>query len=325
MQQGALARLLRLARPAATAAAAECCGTPAGAAAAAAAAQGAPASTSGRGCGGGGGAGVLQQLGWGWRGASSSASSSSSGSGGGVPFAARGLSQLAGGVRLNLLREAPGGTRDSKRVGRGNASGRGNYCGRGMKGQKARKGNKPGILFDGGQKELKKLPKAGATPSNPVVHVRLNLGTVADFVKGGRIDASQAITMQDLRNSGAIPKRVLWGVKLLARGADRVDQPLHLQVSAVSASARAAVEAAGGSVTRVYYNGLGLRALLKPEAFEKKGRRLPSAPRAWPPRDEGRFDEIGALPPRREVGAAAPLLPPAPAAAPAGAVTAAAV
>jgi len=42
-----------------------------------------------------------------------------------------------------------------------------------------------------------------------------------------------------------------------------VDFPLHLQVSAVSAPARAAIEAAGGSVTTVYYNRLGLRALLK--------------------------------------------------------------
>lgn len=42
-----------------------------------------------------------------------------------------------------------------------------------------------------------------------------------------------------------------------------MDRPLHLQVSAVSEQARQAVEAAGGSVTTVYYNRLGLRALLK--------------------------------------------------------------
>lgn len=214
-------------------------------------------------------------------------------------------------VHLGALRDAPGASAERKRWGRGNGGGRGAYCGRGVKGQKARKGNgKPGILFDGGQKGLKKLPKVGATPSNPVVHVKLNVGTVADWVRAGRLDADEVITMQDLRNSGAVSKRILWGIKLLGRGAEKVDRPIHLQVSAVSAAARAAVEAAGGSVTTVYYNNLGLKALLKPESFEKKGRRLPSAPRAWPPRDNGRYDVIGQLPPAREVPAAIPVLPP---------------
>ncbi len=47
------------------------------------------------------------------------------------------------------------------------------------------------------------------------------------------------------------------------QGGYKLSQPLHLQVSATSEAARAAVEAAGGSVTTVYYNRLGLRALLK--------------------------------------------------------------
>jgi hypothetical protein len=45
-------------------------------------------------------------------------------------------------------------------------------------------------------------------------------------------------------------------------------QPLHLQVSAVTDGARRAIEAAGGSVTTVYYNRLGLRALLKVSGWE---------------------------------------------------------
>ncbi len=46
----------------------------------------------------------------------------------------------------------------------------------------------------------------------------------------------------------------------------------------------------------------------QPESFEKKGRGLPSAPRAWPPRDNGKYEVIGALPPRRDVPGA-PALP----------------
>lgn len=59
--------------------------------------------------------------------------------------------------------------------------------------------------------------------------------------------------------------------------------------------AKAAVEAAGGSVRRVHYNKLGLRALLKPEWFEKKGRLLPRAARP-PPKLKDKVDSIGRLP-----------------------------
>ena len=212
-------------------------------------------------------------------------------------------------LRLNDLADAPGAVAAPKRRGRGDGGGLGT-SGRGVKGQRARGGGKPGLLFDGGTKALRKLPKAYSKPSNPVKYATVNLGTVADWVEAGRLDATAPITMRELRASGAVAKRVLWGVKLLARGGARVARPLHLQVSAVSDGARRAVEAAGGSVTTVYYNRLGLRALLKPEAFAAKGRALPRPPRSWPPRDAGKFDAVGALPPVEGVPTA-PALPPA--------------
>ena len=55
------------------------------------------------------------------------------------------------------------------------------------------------------------------------------------------------------------------------QGADKLHSPMHLQVSQVSAKAKQAVEAMGGSVTTVYYNPLGMRALLRPEWFAHKG------------------------------------------------------
>lgn len=76
------------------------------------------------------------------------------------------------------------------------------------------------------------------------------------------------------------------------------------QVSQVAPSARAAVAAAGGSVTTVYYNQLGLRALLKPDWFAAKGRLLPRPARP-PPKLEAQFDVVGELPPRTELPAAA--------------------
>ncbi|PHU26733.1 54S ribosomal protein L10, mitochondrial [Capsicum chinense] len=81
----------------------------------------------------------------------------------------------------------------------------------------------------------------------------------------------------------------------MGRGAEHIQWPIHLEVSRVTARAKAAVEAAGGSVRRVHYNKLGLRALLKPEWFEKKGRLLPRPARP-PPKLKDKVDSIGRLP-----------------------------
>ncbi len=79
------------------------------------------------------------------------------------------------------------------------------------------------------------------------------------------------------------------------QGANALKQPVHIQVSQASQKAKEAVEAAGGSVTTVYYNPLGLRALLKPDWFAKKGRLMPQAARP-PPKLAHKFDRVGQLP-----------------------------
>ena len=60
------------------------------------------------------------------------------------------------------------------------------------------------------------------------------------------------------------------------------------------------MEKLGGSVTTVYYNKLGLRALLTPDWFEHKGRLLPRPARP-PPKKQGKHDTVGSLPPVLEV------------------------
>ena len=79
------------------------------------------------------------------------------------------------------------------------------------------------------------------------------------------------------------------------QGAKALTQPVHIQVSQASQKAKEAIEAAGGSVTTVYYNPLGLRALLKPEWFAKKGRLMPRAARP-PPKLVHKFERVGQLP-----------------------------
>lgn len=68
-----------------------------------------------------------------------------------------------------------------------------------------------------------------------------------------------------------------------------------VQVSRVTVSAKEAVEALGGSVRKVFYNKLGLRALIKPEWFAKKRRLLPKPARP-PPKQQDKVDSIGRLP-----------------------------
>eukprot|EP00879_Flechtneria_rotunda_P014759 GHRR01015423.1.p1 GENE.GHRR01015423.1~~GHRR01015423.1.p1 ORF type:complete len:290 (+),score=78.45 GHRR01015423.1:373-1242(+) len=200
-------------------------------------------------------------------------------------------------VQLDRLRPAEGSTKLAKRWGRGNGGDRGTYCGRGVKGQKARKGNKPHLLFDGGQNQIYKYPKVWIKPSSPVLYKQVGLSKVLHWIKLGLLDSQQVITMKDLRDSGCVSKTIRWGVELVANGYERIGTPLHLEVSSASPEAKALVEAAGGSVTRVYYTRLGLQALLKPENFEKQGYTLPRPVRAWPPHQNGKFDMIGLLPP----------------------------
>lgn len=69
-----------------------------------------------------------------------------------------------------------------------------------------------------------------------------------------------------------------------------------VQVSTVSAPARQAIETAGGKVHCVYYNKLGMRAMLRPEWFAKKDRLVPRAVQMVPYKKQWRFDRVGTIP-----------------------------
>ncbi|KAK6149053.1 hypothetical protein DH2020_016578 [Rehmannia glutinosa] len=197
-------------------------------------------------------------------------------------------------LALNDLRDNPGARKQKTRKGRGIGSGKGKTAGRGHKGQKARGTMKFG--FEGGQTPLRRrLPKRGFKNPFSLNFQPVGLGKIAKLINAGKIDSSELITMKTLKDSGAIGKQIEDGVRLMGRGAEHIKWPIHLEVSRVTVRAKAAVEAAGGSVRRVYYNKLGFRALLKPEWFEKKGRLLPKAARP-PPKQKDKVDSIGRLP-----------------------------
>ncbi|EXB76038.1 50S ribosomal protein L15 [Morus notabilis] len=180
------------------------------------------------------------------------------------------------------------------RKGRGIGSGKGKTAGRGHKGQKARGSGKLG--FEGGQTPLRRrFPKRGFKNPFSLTFQPVGLGKIAKLINEGKIDSHELITMKTLKDTEAIGKQIKDGVRLMGRGADQIKWPIHLEVSRVTVRAKAAVEAAGGSVRKVYYNKLGFRALLKPEWFEKKGRLLPKAARP-PPKQRDKVDSIGRLP-----------------------------
>ncbi|XP_059648326.1 uncharacterized protein LOC132294474 [Cornus florida] len=208
-------------------------------------------------------------------------------------FAPRGIRAYSL-LSLNDLQDNKGASKQKTRKGRGIGSGKGKTAGRGHKGQKARGTMKFG--FEGGQTPMRRrMPKRGF--KNPfTLHFQpVGLGKIAKFINAGKIDSSELITMKTLKDTGAIGKQIKDGVRLMGRGAEEIKWPIHLEVSRVTVRAKAAVEAAGGSVRRVYYNKLGFRALLKPEWFEKKGRLLPRAARP-PPKLKDKVDSIGRLP-----------------------------
>ncbi|KAG1679656.1 hypothetical protein FOA52_006173 [Chlamydomonas sp. UWO 241] len=207
-----------------------------------------------------------------------------------APLGTRAYSSAALPVSLTSLRDNPGATKKRNRVGRGNAR-NGNYCGRGMNGHNSRSGGGPHLLWDGGQLGLLKFPVRRERPPYEVLYTQLGLGKVLEYIQLGVLRHDRVITMKDLQDAGCV-SRVKYGVLLYGKAPIRF--PVHLQVTACDPETKAQIEAAGGTVTRVYYEEEGLRALLRPGAFTRGNLPLPLPAHSWHPRYNGKFDAIGA-------------------------------
>lgn len=143
-------------------------------------------------------------------------------------------------MKVHELKPAAGSRRDRKRVGRGIGGKGGKTAGRGTKGQKAR--NTVAVGFEGGQMPLHmRVPKLRGF-NNPfrVSYHAINL----DVLEESGLDE---ITPEALLAKGIAHKGSL--IKILGRGS--VSRPLHVSAHAFSASAEAAITAAGGSVDRL--------------------------------------------------------------------------
>ena len=146
---------------------------------------------------------------------------------------------MADKITLSSLRAAPGSTPARKRVGRGPGSGLGKTAGKGHKGHKARTGGSTNPGFEGGQMPMyRRLPKRGFTNPFKVTAQPVNLRQLAKL--GG-----QDVRPETLYAAGLIGKLGA-PVKLLGTG--EADRAYTVRGVTLSASARAKIEAAGGSI-----------------------------------------------------------------------------
>lgn len=149
-------------------------------------------------------------------------------------------------TKLNELPAAEGSHKARMRVGRGPGSGKGKTAGRGVKGQKARTGHGM-AAFEGGQMPMHmRAPKRGFNNPFPKKLVEVNLWRLAQAVEAGKLDAGQPVDGEALVKAGVI-RRVRDGVRLLGQG--ELKAKLDIRCHSATASARKAVEAAGGKLT----------------------------------------------------------------------------
>ncbi|AKJ03121.1 large subunit ribosomal protein L15 [Archangium gephyra] len=141
---------------------------------------------------------------------------------------------------LNNLKRPANSWHRKKRVGRGQGSGLGKTAGRGGKGQKARSGNMRFEGFEGGQSPLqRRLPKFGFISPNRTIYAVVNLADLEAFDAGATVDEAA------LKTRGLVKGRYD-GVKVLGNGT--LTKKLTVRAHKLSATAREAVEKAGGSV-----------------------------------------------------------------------------
>ncbi|EJC61263.1 50S ribosomal protein L15 [Bacillus cereus] len=142
-------------------------------------------------------------------------------------------------MQLNNLKPAAGAKHAARRVGRGVGSGLGKTGGRGHKGQKSRSGGFHKVGFEGGQMPLqRRLPKRGFTTLDDHLYAEVRLSELQ------KMDA-EVIDVQALKQAGVVGQMVRYA-KVIKSG--ELSRKVALKGINATAGARAAIEAAGGSL-----------------------------------------------------------------------------
>lgn len=145
------------------------------------------------------------------------------------------------GTNLHSLKAPSGSRHRKKRVGRGQSSGLGKTAGRGGKGQKARTGNMNFEGFEGGQMPLqRRLPKFGFKNIFRIEYAVVNLDRL-DAV----FEAGETVSPETLLEKGVVSKK---GQPIKVLGNGELTKKLNVRAHKFSASAKEAIEKAGGTV-----------------------------------------------------------------------------
>ena len=140
-------------------------------------------------------------------------------------------------MKLHELKPAEGSRQLRNRVGSGTSSGNGKTAGRGQKGQKAR--SKVRVGFEGGQMPLfRRMPKRGFKNVNRKDYAIVNLETLNKFEDGTEVTPALLVETRVVKDEKD-------GIKVLGNG--ELTKKLTVKASKFSASAKAAIEAAGGT------------------------------------------------------------------------------
>lgn len=199
-------------------------------------------------------------------------------------------------MKLHDLRPAPGSHKKKTRVGRGIAAGKGKTAGRGTKGQKARAGGKIPAWFEGGQTPLHvRIPKLrGFRNPFKIEYEIVNVGGITHLIEAGILepgdmpgakkskDGPAPITVnQEILRAAGLVRNLNKPMKVLGHG--DLSVAIFLVADAVSASARAKIEAAGGTVSLLEVPTRPLQALGVTEEADEADHATPEAkPEAKP-------------------------------------------
>ena len=142
-------------------------------------------------------------------------------------------------MRLNEMSPARGAKKEGKRFGRGHSAGQGKTCGRGQKGQHSRSGGYHKVGFEGGQMPLqRRLPKVGFSSRMAKYSAELRLHEL-------ELPEVDVIDIDSLKKADLIPGHTE-KVKVIKSG--EIKKAIRIKGLAVTRGARAAIEAAGGTI-----------------------------------------------------------------------------
>lgn len=145
-------------------------------------------------------------------------------------------------MKLHAMSPAKGSKHSKKRVGRGPGSGIGKTSGKGEKGQRSRTGYQGRLGFEGGQMPLiRRVPKRGFTNIWKTEYDIVNLAALSDLAEA--IEGTLSITPESLTELGLVRK----GERVKVLGDGEIGKALKVTAHKFSKSARAKIEAAGGS------------------------------------------------------------------------------